>query len=252
MIVVSVSMTMPTTHQSAVRCALPVLVVAALLAAAAPAAAQEGASAPAIVTTGEAVVKRAPDVAYLTLAVESRAGSPRDAQRQNADTMAAVQKALASALVPRDALKTVSAWLDQQFDNVNGRRVSRGYVARNTLEVRVDEVGRAGELADVAVQAGATSLSGVRFDLKDRAGAERDAVRLAVENARDRAEAAAMGANRSVDRVLRIEDSRAEPIVGPRSMALVAGARAGGEPTTNFEPGLIEIAARVTLTVSMK
>jgi len=166
--------------------------------------------------------------------------------------MAAVQKALASASVPRDALKTVSAWLDQQFDNVNGRRVSRGYVARNTLEVRVDEVGRAGELADVAVQAGATSLSGVRFDLKDRAGAERDAVRLAVENARDRAEAAAMGAGRSVDRVLRIEDSRAEPIVGPRSMALMAGARAGGEPTTNFEPGLIEIAARVTLTVSMK
>jgi uncharacterized protein YggE len=223
-----------------------------MLAAAAPSAAQEGAGAPAIVTTGEAIVRRAPDVAYLTLAVESRAASPRDAQRQNADTMAAVQKALASASVPRDALKTVSAWLDQQFDNVNGRRVSRGYVARNTLEVRVDEVGRAGELADVAVQAGATSLSGVRFDLKDRAGAERDAVRLAVENARDRAEAAAMGAGRSVDRVLRIEDSRAEPIVGPRSMALIAGARAGGEPATNFEPGLIEIAARVTLTVSMK
>ena len=245
------SMTMLTTHRSAVRRALPGLAVAAMLATAAPAASQETAAAPAIVTTGESVVRRAPDVAYLTMAVESRAGSPRDAQRQNADTMAAVQKALASASVPRDALKTVAAWLDQQFDNVNGRRVSRGYVARNTLEVRVDEVGRAGELADVAVQAGATSLSGVRFDLKDRAGAERDAVRLAVENARDRAEAAAMGAGRNVDRVLRIEDSRAESI-GPRSMALVAGARAGNEPATNFEPGLIEIAARVTLTVSMK
>jgi uncharacterized protein YggE len=215
------------------------------------AAAQENAGAQLIVTTGESVVRRAPDVAYLTLAVETRAASPRDAQRQNADAMAAVQKALASASVPRDGLKTVGAWLDQQFDNVNGRRVSRGYAARNTLEVRVDEVGRAGEIADVAVQAGATTLNGVRFDLKDRAAAERDAVRLAVENARDRAEAAALGAGRNIDRVLRIEDSRAES-TGPRPMALNAFARAGSEPATNFEPGLVEIAARVTLTVSMK
>ena len=250
MIVGSVSKTMLKTHRSAVRCTLAALSVAAALATAVPVAAQENAGVPLIVTTGESTVRRAPDVAYLTIAVESRAGSPRDAQRQNADMMAAVQKALASASVPRDALKTVSAWLDQQFDNVNGRRVSRGYVARNTLEVRVDEVGRAGELADVAVQAGATSLSGVRFDVKDRAGAEREAVRLAVEDARGRAEAAAMGAGRTIDRVVRIEDSRAET-VGPRPMAFSV-ARAGSEPATNFEPGLIEIAARVTLTVSMK
>ena len=243
---------MPMTR-SVVRRVLPVLAAAAILAAPPSAAAQESAAGPpVIVSTGESVVRRAPDVAYLTIAVESRAGSPRDAQRQNADIMAAVQKALASASISRDALKTVGAWLDQQFDNVNGRRVSRGFVARNTLEVRVDEVGRAGEVADVAVQAGATSLGGVRFELKDRAGAERDAVRLAVENARERAEAAAKGAGRNVDRVMRIEDIRAESIGAPRPMAMLAGARAGGEPTTNFEPGLIEITARVTLTVSMK
>ena len=244
---------MPTTPSSLVRHVLPVLAAAAVLTASPSAAAQETAPGPpVIVTTGEAIVRRTPDVAYLTIAVESRAGSPRDAQRQNADTMAAVQKALASASISRDALKTVGAWLDQQFDNVNGRRVPRGYVARNTLEVRVDEVGRAGEVADVAVQAGATSLGGVRFNLKDRAGAERDAVRQAVRDARDRAEAAAAGAGRSVDRVVRIEDIRAESIGAPRPMAMLAGARAGGEPTTSFEPGLIEIGGRVTLTVSMK
>ncbi len=40
----------------------------------------------------------------------------------------------------------------------------------------MDDVARAGEIADAAVQAGATSLEGVRFDLKDRAAAERDAL----------------------------------------------------------------------------
>jgi len=66
----------------------------------------------------------------------------------------------------------------------------------------VDEVGRAGELLDVAVQSGATATGGVRFDLRDREGAEREALRLAVVDARARAEAAAAGAGRAIDHYL--------------------------------------------------
>src|SRR5207253_9201595 len=77
----------------------------------------------AIVTTGQAMVKRAPDVAFLTLGVESRANNPRDAQRQNADEMTAVQRRLADAGVPRDALRTLGLDLQQEFDFANGRRV---------------------------------------------------------------------------------------------------------------------------------
>src|SRR6516162_1742392 len=113
---------------------------------------------PAIVTIGEAVVRRQPDVAYLTLQIESRAKSSRDAQRQNADTAAAVQKQLAAAGVSRDAQRTLGLQLDQEYDVISGRRVARDFVARNTLEIRIDDVGRAGEIVDSAVQGGATSL----------------------------------------------------------------------------------------------
>ena len=67
---------------------------------------------------------------------------------------------------------------------------------------------RAGEIADAVVQGGATALEGIRFDSKDRAAAERDALRLAVADARARADAAAAGAGGSVDRILKIEDLR--------------------------------------------
>ena len=195
-----------------------------------------------IVTTGEATVRRAPDVAYVTLAVESRAKNPRDAQRQNAEAMAAVQKQLAAMSIPKDALRTLGLWLQQEFDDANGRRVARDFVARNTLEVRLDDVARAGEIADAAVQAGATSLNGIRFDLKDRSGAEREALRLAVADARARADAAAAGAGRAVDRILKIDDSRAEAIA-PRPMAVLA--RSAAAAVTDVEPGLIEIHAQV-------
>jgi len=39
---------------------------------------------PVIVTTGTAVVQRTPDVAFVTVGIESRARTPREAQQQNA------------------------------------------------------------------------------------------------------------------------------------------------------------------------
>jgi uncharacterized protein len=204
---------------------------------------------PTIVTSGDATVSRAPDVAYLTLAVETRARNPRDAQKLNADAMNGVQKQLADAGVSKSAQRTLGVWLEQEFDNQNGRRTARGYLARNTLEVRIDDLTRAGELADAVVQGGATSLNGIRFDLKDRAAAEREALRLAVTDARQRADAAAAGVGRTVDRVLKIEDSHPETIVSPRMFAARAEAASA---QTAVEPGLIEVRARATLTVTMK
>jgi uncharacterized protein YggE len=223
--------------------------IALCLAFTATAAAQEPAQAPVIVTVGEAVVRRSPDLASVTVSVETRAKNPRDAQRLNAEAMTAVQQRLAQARVPKEAIRTAGYYLEQEFDMVQGKRVPREFVARNAVEVRVDEVARTGEIVDAVVQSGATSISGIRFDLKDRDSAEREALRLAVADARARADAAAAGAMRTVDRVIRIEDSRDGAIGPPRPMMTFARADVAQTPV---EPGVIEIRARVTLTVSMK
>jgi uncharacterized protein YggE len=231
--------------------AIRLVMILALLAPATSARSQEPAnpppSVPTIVTSGEAVVQRVPDVGYVTLTVESRAKSPRDAQSANAEAMSAVRRQIATAGVPPGALRTIGLWLQQEFDNAGGRRIARDFVARNSIEVRIDDVARAGEIADAAVQGGATSLGGIRFDLKDRAAVEREALRLAVADARARAEAVAAGAGRTVDRILKIEDSQRDGgITRPILM------RAELAPPTSVEPGFIEIRAHVALTASMK
>jgi uncharacterized protein len=203
-----------------------------------------------VVTNGEAVVRQAPDRAFVTIAVEARAKSPRDAQRQNADAMTAVQQRLATARIPKDAIRTLGYDLEQEFDFIQGRRIPREYVARNSIEVRVDEIARVGELLDVAVQGGATSIGGVRFDLQDRAKVEVEALRLAVVDARGRAEAMAAGAGRRIARIIKIEESRDAGVL-PMPRAMMAMKSNDAAATTPVEPGLIEIRARVTLTASM-
>jgi uncharacterized protein len=219
------------------------------LAAQTPAVSTDG---PVIVTTGEGVVKLAPDRVWVSIAAESRARSPRDAQRANADAMAAVLGKLKGAGLPADAIRTSGYDLQPEFDYVSGKQTLRGYVARNTIEVRVDEIGRAGEVLDLAVGSGATAVSGIRFDLKDRGSADREALRRAVADARTRAEAAASGANLRVDRVLRIEEQRGS-VEPPRPMMMMrqsAGAMESAQPP--ISPGELEVRATVTMTSAIQ
>ncbi len=203
-----------------------------------------------VVTSGEGLVQAVPDRAWITITAESRAGNPRDAQRRNAEAMTPVIDKLRAAGIPAGAIRTIGYDLQQEWDYVVNQRVSRGYVARNTIDVRVDTIDRVGELLEMAVGSGATSVGGVRFDLKDRAKLERDALRLAVEEARARADAAAAGAGRSIDRVLRIDaQSSGAPVPMPR-MALLREQAASDAPP--IAAGQMEIRAQVTLTSTMK
>ena len=212
------------------------------------------ASNPVVITTGEATVKRAPDRAWVTIAAESRAKTAREAQRMNVDAMSAVMQKLKGAGLPADAIRTASYDLHPEFDYRDGRQTLRGYLARNTVEVRLDDVARTGDILELVVGAGATNVSGVRFDLKDRAAAERDALTRAVADARARAEAAAAGAGTKIDRVLRIEEQR-EFMPPPRPMRMAqmeaVGVAAGGADVP-VSAGELEIRSVVTLTAAIK
>ena len=107
---------------------------------------------------GRGLIQAAPDRAWITIAAETRGPSAREAQRRNTEAMRPVQDALRKAGLPAEAIRTVGYDLQQEFDFVNNKRVSRGYVARNSIEVRVDDVSRLGELLELSVGQGATTV----------------------------------------------------------------------------------------------
>ena len=206
---------------------------------------------PVVVVQGEGVVRTAPDQAFVRIGAESRARNPKEAQTTNAEAMSAVQQRLTAAGIAKDAVRTVIVSLQQEFDYAGGRQTPRGYVARNIIEVRVDDLAKLGEVMDASVGSGATSIHGLHFDLKDRAATEREALTRAVADAMARATAAAAGARRTVDRVVRIDETamggRPQPFPAARMMAADAAA-----PPTPVAEGELEIRAQVTLTAVIK
>jgi uncharacterized protein YggE len=228
------------------------LLILAALSLASPAFAQSAPDAPTIVTTGQAEVKMAPDRAWVAINAESRAKDPKEAQRLNAEAMNAVMAKLKGMNLGADAIRTTSYELHPEFDYVDRKQTLRGYVARNSIEVRVDEIVRIGDVLGAAIGSGATSVGGLRFDLKDREGAEREALRLAVRDARARAEAAASGAGMQILQVWRVEEQRMSGPEPPRPMMrqmAMESVEAAAPPIT---PGTIEIRSVVTMTVLIR
>jgi uncharacterized protein len=206
---------------------------------------------PVITTSGEGVVKRAPDRAWVMIAAESRARSAQDAQRMNTDAMTAVVDRIKSTGIPAEAIRTAGYNLQPEFDYASGKQSLRGYVARNQVEVRIDALPKTGDVIAAAVGTGATNVSGMRFDLKDRQSAEQEALRLAVRDARARADAAASGAGVQIERIMRIDEQREVDDIRPMAGVAMMRAEAPAQPVP-IEAGEIEIRARVTLTAAIR
>ena len=201
---------------------------------------------PVIVTRGEASIKRAPDQAWVSIAAETRATTAAEAQKTAAEAMKSVQSALAKAGLPADAIRTTGYSLQPDMQYTDGRARVRGYIVRNQIEVRVDDLQKLSAVIDAAGGSGATSMSGLRFDLKDRASAERDALTQAVRDALGRARALAAGGSVTLGTILRIDEAAdVRPPVPMYTMARAEGMAA----QTPVSPGEIEITASVTLTV---
>lgn len=214
-----------------------------------PLAVAQSVEPPQVVVTGEGIVKATPDQAWISIGAESRAKISKDAQQRNAEAMTAVLQKISSFGITKDAIKTTALDLQMEFDYANGKQTPRGYVARNTVEIRVDDLMKLGDVLDAVVTSGATMIHGLRFDVKQRDQIAATALQSAVKNATTKAQAVAAGASRAVDRILKIEElsGGGEPVPMMRQYAM-----AKADASTPVAAGEIEIRAQVRLTVAIK
>ena len=206
-----------------------------------------------VIASGEGVIKSAPDQAFVTVASEARSRLPNDAQAQNAKVATAIRARLAGFKLPDDAVRTMSVDMQPEFDWTNGKQTLKGYLATNVIEVRLDDVARVGDVVDAVIAAGATRVAGVRFTLKDMAGAEQQALKLASAAALSRAKAMASGVGRNVDRVVRLDETGgAMPPPRPVPMMRAMAAQAADVPSTPVTAGEVEVRVTVTLHAALR
>ncbi|HUR20010.1 MAG TPA: SIMPL domain-containing protein [Vicinamibacterales bacterium] len=240
------------------------LVMFSLIAAsglATPAEAQTPTPAPpVVVASGEHRIKVAPDQAWATVSLQTRDAKAPEARRLAAAAMTTVTTALRQSGLAADAIQTIGFSLQPEYEYVNQRQRMKGFLVTNQVQVRIDDVSK---VADVLDAVGSLSLptssvvtiAGLRFDLKNRASVERDALKGAVEDAMARAKSMAAGAGLTLGRTLRIEESGGQVMQkfdAPMMMARASRGGAEAQIETPIEPADIEIRAQVNLTIEIK
>jgi uncharacterized protein YggE len=104
-----------------------------------------------------------------------------------------LQNALKSAGVPADAIRTIGYTLTPENDYVNGRQQFR--VSSRAIRSRCAwTTGKLSAIIDATGTSGAASVSGLRFDVKNRSTVEQAALKQAVADAMSRATVIAAGA----------------------------------------------------------
>jgi uncharacterized protein YggE len=182
------------------------------LVASLPLAAQQAAPAyPMIVTSGHAESRIAPDRATVTLAVQTKGPSAATTAAANARIQQRVLDTLAALGLRAPDVSTMSFNVAPNMERVREDFRQNGYVAENTVTVRLRDLARIGAVIDAALARGANSVSEVSFESSKRDSVERVALANAAADARVRAEAlaAALGG-----RVVELVDASTEGATG--------------------------------------
>ena len=201
--------------------------------------------------SAQATSKRVPDVANISTGVVTQATDANTAMRQNAERMAKVTAAIKSAGIESRDIQTSGVNLNAQYKYEQGKSPTiTGYEARNTVSVKVRDIGRLGKVMDSLVAAGANDLNGPSFEVDEPDAAYDEARRAALDKARARADMYAQALGLRVRRIVSIDEGTGgirTPM--PMMRAMAADAYAGKE--TSIEPGETSLSANLNVVFEL-
>ena len=200
-----------------------------------------------ISVVGEGRVLVQPDVANVSLGVESTAPTLTQAQDEANTRMQAVVDALLAQGVARDDVRTSRLSVGPVYDPRDASQL-RGYRAANSVQVKLRDLGRAGAIVDAVTAAGANRVDGISFAVDDPTGPKDQARAQALANARAKADQLASLAGVRIVGVKAISESDASSRPMPAERAAPAALAAPAAAPPPVEPGTQEVRTQVSVT----
>jgi uncharacterized protein YggE len=196
-----------------------------------------------IVVTGQGSVRTVPDRAQVSLGVTTDANTASGALRANNAAIAKVIAAVKAQGIPATDIQTEQVSLSLRYDP-NGTAVV-GYTASNSISVIVRTLSKVGPVIDAGVEAGANQVSGPNLVLSDANALYRQAIRVAIGNARAKAQAIAKASGLSLRRITNVTESG-----GPTPLPIEAAKDSLPATGPPIEPGSTLVQATLTVTFS--
>lgn len=196
--------------------------------------------------------KVVPDMATISLGVQTDAPTAEAAIRENANKMSRVIAALKRGGLSDREIQTSNLSLSPQYvyqENLPPRLT--GYQASNQVIVTVRELNRLGTIVDATVNAGADNVGGISFGLDDPTSAENAARLEAVTALNSKAELYARAMGYRVARLVTMtEGGGYSPVPPPMPYATMAAKREM-DVATQISPGEMKVRVDASATYEL-
>lgn len=128
-----------------------------------------------------------PDIAFISIGVETENVDAGIAQNENKELMNSVMDALLASGLREDDIKTTNYAVYERYNYLDNGERDKYYAVVNTVEVKITDIEKVGEIIDLAAKAGSNQISSIRFGISNEDEVYNEALKLAMESAKMKA-----------------------------------------------------------------
>jgi uncharacterized protein YggE len=166
--------------------------------------AQEVKQIPQINTNGEGKVKVVPDQAAIAVTVETKGNNAKDVKKQNDQKMDAVLRFIKKMNLAPEDFKTKRVALNPQYDY---EKKKHSYNATQTIEILLKDLSKYDELMEGLVEEGINRIDEVTFQSSKLAQYQSEARKLAMKDAKLKADDYVSVLGQKVGKAITISDN---------------------------------------------
>lgn len=194
-----------------------------------------------------------PDVADITLGVTTQSEDAATCQSQNNDSVDKIVAALTALGIPETSIQTSRFNLNPRYDWKGNVQTVIGYEMNTAITLSDIVVDQVGTVLSQSVDAGANNIDSIAYKSSQYDASYQEALKLAVESAKVKAQSLAEASGRTLADVLTVEEQTANDTArytAANGVALEGYSKAAG--SAKVMPGEVSVEANITVTFSLQ
>lgn len=201
---------------------------------------------PMVNVSGEGKVKIAPDQALISISLESKGIKADDVKRENDKKMDAILKFIKNSNIAKEDYQTQRVSLNPNYDY---EKKKHSYIATQTVQILLKDVSKYDTLMEGLVNEGINRIDNVEFKSSKMIQLQSDSRKLAIRDAKAKAEDFVSVLGQKVGKAIVISDNSQIYVPQPIMYAMKAStAMDESTPKETLAIGEIEITSNVSVS----
>ncbi|WP_310556727.1 SIMPL domain-containing protein [Flavobacterium sp.] len=203
---------------------------------------------PMINVSGEGKVFTAPDLSCITVSVETKGKNSTEVKKLNDEKIEAVLNFIKKSKIPTTDFKTHRVSLNTQYDYETKKH---SFIATQSIEINLKDLSKYDALMEGMVNAGVNQINSVEFKSSKMVALQSEARKLAMKEAKLKAEDYVSVLGQKVGKAILISDNSQTFYPQPMYAQMKSMDMAESAPRETLAVGEIAIVANVTVSFSL-